>query len=105
MSYRPDRSNEWWRLKRLQFIESRGEQCECRGECGRRHATWLDATTISYRCPFTAPLEIAHCKDDGMNGRNRPGNQRIIAMLRNPDAYLVLCRPCHMLFDGIGGPR
>ena len=88
-------------MKRKGFIESRGGQCECRGECGHAHIVRLDVTTISRRCPFTQPLELAHVKDDGVNGRGRPGNQRIIAVLRNPDAYRVLCRPCHMRFDGM----
>jgi hypothetical protein len=44
-------------------------------------------------------LEFAHVALTGVKGRGRGSYQRLRDVEKNPESYLVLCRPCHMDLD------
>lgn len=76
-----DRNHGWHRAKRQEEIVRRGGACE---ECGS-----------------TKQLEFAHTKPTGLQGMGRGFNERVLDVLRNPDAYRLLCRSCHMRLDAL----
>lgn len=45
------------------------------------------------------PLEFAHVRPTGLHGRGRGLQRRFFDILRHPDAYTLLCKKCHGLFD------
>lgn len=68
-----------WRQRVALLRQERRERCE---ECGARHAN-------------KRPLQFAHIRPTGLNGRGRGQTQRFMDIMRNPDAYLLLCGCCH----------
>ena len=74
-----DKNHGWHRKKRFEEIDSRGGKCE---ECGDDN-----------------DLEFAHIRPTGLNGKGRGYNERVLDVLRNPDAYRLLCKRCHKRFD------
>ena len=69
------------RLTRLMNLlrQQHGNRCAI---CGEPHA-----------------LEFAHVTPTGLNGRGRGGLVRAYDIQRNPDAYRLLCRSCHLRYD------
>jgi hypothetical protein len=51
-------------------------------------------------CGSQAELEFAHLRETGLKGPSRGQSKRLLDVQRNPDAYKLLCRPCHCTFDG-----
>lgn len=50
-------------------------------------------------CGNIYALEFAHKKKTDLNGRGRGSNDRYLDVLRHPDSYILLCKPCHTDFD------
>jgi hypothetical protein len=75
--------NEWYRLKRLQLIQEFGGACQ---ECGS-----------------TEDLEFAHRTMTGVQGLGRGRNARTLDVMRNPEAYMLICKRCHLRLDRTGG--
>jgi hypothetical protein len=73
------KQNEWVKRRWQRLIEEFGGACDA---CG---ATWT--------------LEFAHVKPTGLNGRGRGKYRRLRDILRNRDAYRLLCRECHLIMD------
>lgn len=44
-------------------------------------------------------LEFGHVRATSLNGRERGSQERYYDVVRNPDAYRLFCRPCHLSFD------
>jgi hypothetical protein len=72
-------SSEWYRKKRDEMIGRFGGCCEV--------------------CGSFEHLEFAHKRGTGLNGIGRGSWQRINDVVKNPDAYRLLCKPCHRAFD------
>lgn len=45
------------------------------------------------------PLEFAHLKPTGLNGRNRGSKAVYLDVIRHPECYVLLCHECHALLD------
>jgi len=50
-------------------------------------------------------LEFAHVAPTKLNGRGRGTYRRLRDVEKNPEAYRLLCRPCHMDLDYGGRDR
>ena len=50
-------------------------------------------------------LEFAHVAPTKLNGRGRGTYHRLRDVEKNPEAYRLLCRPCHMDLDYGGRDR
>jgi len=93
----------WHRKKRFELIKARGGQCECIGECGHWHDEkdpgpylWVGRGP---RCISVNDLEFAHVKPTELKGKSRGYNERVLDILKHPDAYKLLCRACHQKLD------
>lgn len=75
------RGKDWYRSKRRQLIEQFGGRCSRDG------------------CRSRSRLELAHVKPTPLRGRGRGFNDRVLDVLRHPDAYVLLCRRHHLEFD------
>lgn len=51
-------------------------------------------------CKSEIDLEFAHLRETEVKGRSRGQTRRLLDVQRNPDAYTLLCRRCHSIFDG-----
>src|SRR5574342_645320 len=51
-------------------------------------------------CGGNYQLEFAHLEPTDITGLGRGSYQRVIDVKRNPDAYTLLCQPCHKEKDG-----
>ena len=71
--------NDWTKTKREEILASRGNRCAL--------------------CSATELLEMAHKHATGISGRGRGRVERVRDWLKNPDAYVLLCRDCHLWFD------
>ncbi len=67
--------NDWHKAARRRLIASRGGKCE--------------------RCGGPPPFQFHHVKPTGLNGQGRGYNRRVLDVLNNPDAYVMLCEECH----------
>ena len=84
------RRDEWARSQRKRrermgaFLDSlRRRPCEVKLRCGPKR----------YR------RELAHVRATDVVGRGRGLERRYFDVLRNPDAYVVACLPCHGYLD------
>lgn len=50
-------------------------------------------------CGTRKRLEFAHIKPTGLMGRGRGMPDRYHDIKRNPDCYVLRCRPCHRAWD------
>ena len=50
-------------------------------------------------CGATDELEMAHKKEDDMNGMGRGSYKRYIHIKNHPQRFLLLCHDCHTEFD------
>jgi predicted restriction endonuclease len=50
-------------------------------------------------CGATELLEFAHKQPNHIRGPGRGSQRRYSDVKRNPDNYLLLCKPCHYAFD------
>lgn len=48
----------------------------------------------------STPLEFAHLRPTGLRGQAR-ADRTFADIRRNPDAYALLCVPCHRAFDAL----
>jgi hypothetical protein len=78
-------SNEWWRARRQRLVRDFGGRC--------------------VGCGTESDLEFAHVRATDLNGRGRGQNHRVRDVLNNPAAYVLLCKPCHRIFDAQGSLR
>lgn len=53
-------------------------------------------------CFSNKRLEFAHTRETELSSIGRGSNQRIIDVMHNLDAYLLLCHDCHQVFDREG---
>lgn len=74
-------NNGWYRQKRLELIEQYSGECQA-------------------GCGVTTGLEFAHVKPTECVGKGRGFNHRVVDVLRNPCAYVLLCAGCHDSLDG-----
>lgn len=51
------------------------------------------------RCGSTFALQFAHVYQTELKGMGRGRYERLIDVIRNPDAYTLLCPHCHSLYD------
>lgn len=73
----------------------------------------LDALRARYGgrcadCGAGAKLEFAHVSPTGLCGPGRGLRTRYFDILKNPECYVLLCRPCHRRRDSrqwIGAAR
>ena len=56
-------------------------------------------------CGSTSQVEFAHIKETPLRGRARGLDRRYRDILKHPDCYLPLCRPCHIAFTKAGDYR
>jgi hypothetical protein len=50
-------------------------------------------------CDSPEEVELAHVARTRVQGRGRGTYRRLRDVLEHPEAYKLLCRPCHMDFD------
>ena len=52
-------------------------------------------------CEAVSDLEFAHLTPTSLSAvaRGRGGNNRIADITNHPDAYVLMCRSCHLRFD------
>jgi hypothetical protein len=50
-------------------------------------------------CESTKKLQFAHVLPTKLSGCGRGSFERVIDVLLNPDAYILLCDKCHVKFD------
>lgn len=74
----------WRRRLRARLIKRFG------GRCYRCHAREEDCSK----------LEFHHIKETGVSGRGRGTNVRLRDVRLHPEAYVLLCRGCHLVFHG-----
>ncbi len=73
----------------------KGKMAELRKERGNRCMLGLS------ECTVTTSLEFAHVESTGLNGRGRGLPQRYHDIKRNPSAYILACRSCHLKADSL----
>ena len=76
----PSRSTEWVRVQRVKLIQIFGGSCKT--------------------CGGADMLEFAHIEPTDVIGIGRGSYQRVKDVLSNPEAYTLLCQPCHKEKDG-----
>lgn len=50
-------------------------------------------------CMMKETLEFAHKKPTGLNGQGRGSIRRIYDVMMHPEAYMLLCKEHHKLYD------
>jgi len=70
-----------WSKRLQEEREKRGGKCQVDG------------------CRVEDGLEFAHIKPTGLSGEGRGQSRRAIDIIRNPECYLLMCRPHHKKFD------
>lgn len=50
-------------------------------------------------CGSTSALQFAHVRQTELHGMGRGRYERMRDVIRNPDAYTLLCPHCHSLYD------
>ena len=50
-------------------------------------------------CGHMDNLEFAHNQPTGLKGMSRGSYRRVLDILLNPCAYILLCHACHKAFD------
>ena len=72
--------NHWIKKARKKLIEKFGGKCSF---CGAK----ID-------------LQFAHRTDTDLTGKGRGRKERYYDVVKNPDAYILLCENCHLIYDG-----
>lgn len=86
--------NRRWRARQMESLRTQfGGIC---GECGVEHGALLHFQNGN---SLVIVLEFAHVAKTGLKGRGRGTSERIRDIKNNPEAYRLLCRPCHMALD------
>ncbi|MGH7259958.1 MAG: hypothetical protein ACREI9_04670 [Nitrospiraceae bacterium] len=94
-----ERKKRWYAAEMERLRERFGGEC---GECGITHGAlrYLQNGNV-----LVMTLEFAHVEATGLKGRGRGRTKRIHDIRRNPEAYRLLCRQCHMDLDFNGHDR
>ena len=76
------RCTQWVQMKREEVLKLFGGVCQNEG------------------CKSIDQLEFAHKNNNIANGGEGRGSyRRIKEVLKNPEAFVLLCKPCHYVYD------
>jgi hypothetical protein len=73
----------WAKAVRIELLRQFGGECY---HCASKGTTWRRRLEFAHKYP---------CRD----GPGRGSNNRMREVLRHPENFLLLCRPCHIAFD------
>lgn len=75
------RQNVFIKKKILELREKHGNKCHFKG------------------CEQQYELQFAHIRPTNLNGMGRGRNERYYDIIRNPDAYILMCKDHHEMYD------
>jgi len=79
------------------------EQCRRYRQRLKERATAIVAGLWKGRCQkcgeLNDVLEFAHVQPTGLSGMGRGLTERYLDVLKNPECYALMCKPCHKEYD------